>query len=167
MSILASRLSRIKPSPTNALTGLVAELKAAGRDVIGLGAGEPDFPTPDNIARAGFSTVVFDIAGTADRAPEGAMIATSASEVAQQSTAVFLSLPTLAANTDVVSEITESDVGEDLVVINTSTVGPTESVTAHNRLCEKGIAYVDAHISDHYWRCLSRNLWVRLHWILV
>ena len=57
MSLLAARLSRIKPSPTNTLTGLVAELKAAGRDVIGLGAGEPDFPTPENIAEAGVRAI--------------------------------------------------------------------------------------------------------------
>ncbi len=53
MTVIAQRLSRIKPSPTNALTGLVAELKAAGRDIIGLGAGEPDFDTPENICQAG------------------------------------------------------------------------------------------------------------------
>ena len=53
MSIVAQRLSRIKPSPTNVLTGKVAELKRAGRDIIGLGAGEPDFDTPDNIKAAG------------------------------------------------------------------------------------------------------------------
>lgn len=53
MTVIAQRLSRIKPSPTNALTGLVAELKAAGRDIIGLGAGEPDFDTPSNIGVAG------------------------------------------------------------------------------------------------------------------
>ena len=52
MSIVASRLSRIKPSATNALTGKVGELKAAGRDIIGLGAGEPDFDTPDHIKEA-------------------------------------------------------------------------------------------------------------------
>ena len=52
MSLIAQRLSRIKPSPTNVLTGKVAELKAAGRDIIGLGAGEPDFDTPDNIKEA-------------------------------------------------------------------------------------------------------------------
>lgn len=52
MSFLASRLSRIKPSPTNVLTGKVTEMKAAGRDVIGLGAGEPDFDTPDHIKDA-------------------------------------------------------------------------------------------------------------------
>ncbi len=52
MSILADRLSRIKPSPTIAVTQKAAELKAAGRDVIGLGAGEPDFDTPDHIKAA-------------------------------------------------------------------------------------------------------------------
>lgn len=53
MTFIARRLSRIKPSPTNMLTGKVAELKAAGRDVIGLGAGEPDFDTPENIRTSG------------------------------------------------------------------------------------------------------------------
>lgn len=52
MSILASRLSKIKPSPTIAVTTKAAELKAAGRDVIGLGAGEPDFDTPEWIKDA-------------------------------------------------------------------------------------------------------------------
>ncbi|MCY4547012.1 MAG: pyridoxal phosphate-dependent aminotransferase [Defluviicoccus sp.] len=57
MSILAERLSRIKPSPTNALTGKVLELKAAGRDIIGLGAGEPDFETPENVKQAGIRAI--------------------------------------------------------------------------------------------------------------
>lgn len=52
MSILADRLSKIKPSPTIAVTTKAAELKAAGKDVIGLGAGEPDFNTPDFICAA-------------------------------------------------------------------------------------------------------------------
>jgi aspartate aminotransferase len=52
MSFLAKRLTRIKPSPTNVLTGKVAELKAQGRDIIALGAGEPDFDTPDRIKQA-------------------------------------------------------------------------------------------------------------------
>ncbi|MBM3565600.1 MAG: pyridoxal phosphate-dependent aminotransferase [Alphaproteobacteria bacterium] len=52
MSIVAKRLSRIKPSPTIAVTSKARELKAAGRDVIGLGAGEPDFDTPDHIKAA-------------------------------------------------------------------------------------------------------------------
>jgi aspartate aminotransferase len=53
MHLLSATLDRVKPSPTVALTGLVAELKAQGRDIIGLGAGEPDFPTPKNIREAG------------------------------------------------------------------------------------------------------------------
>jgi aspartate aminotransferase len=52
MSILASRLSRIKPSATLAVTAKAKELKAAGKDIIGLGAGEPDFDTPDFIKDA-------------------------------------------------------------------------------------------------------------------
>ena len=47
VSILSSSLARIKPSPTIAVTNLARELQAQGRDVIGLGAGEPDFDTPD------------------------------------------------------------------------------------------------------------------------
>ena len=57
MSIIADSLSRIKPSPTMAVTQKAAEQKAAGRDVIGLGAGEPDFDTPDNIKDAAIAAI--------------------------------------------------------------------------------------------------------------
>ena len=52
MAFLADALARVKPSPTIAVTNKARELKAAGRDVIGLGAGEPDFDTPANIRQA-------------------------------------------------------------------------------------------------------------------
>ncbi len=52
MTLLSQRLGRIKPSPTIAVTQKAAELKAQGRDVVGLGAGEPDFDTPDHIKEA-------------------------------------------------------------------------------------------------------------------
>ncbi len=52
MGFLADRLSSIKPSPTIAINTLSQELKAAGRDIIGLAAGEPDFDTPQNIKDA-------------------------------------------------------------------------------------------------------------------
>ncbi|TNF13321.1 MAG: pyridoxal phosphate-dependent aminotransferase [Rhodobacteraceae bacterium] len=52
MAFLSDTLARVKPSPTVAMTGKVGELKAQGRDVIGLSAGEPDFDTPDNIKAA-------------------------------------------------------------------------------------------------------------------
>ena len=54
---VAQRLSRIKPSPTMAITAMAAELKAAGKDVIGLGAGEPDFDTPDSVKDAGIAAI--------------------------------------------------------------------------------------------------------------
>ncbi|MBO0333086.1 pyridoxal phosphate-dependent aminotransferase [Sneathiella sp. CAU 1612] len=57
MSIIAESLGRIKPSVTIAVTTKAAELKAAGRDVIGLGAGEPDFDTPDNIKEAAIRAI--------------------------------------------------------------------------------------------------------------
>jgi len=57
MSFLADRLSLIQPSPTVAVSTKAAELKAAGKDVIGLGAGEPDFDTPDHISKAAFDAI--------------------------------------------------------------------------------------------------------------
>ncbi|MBM3537622.1 MAG: pyridoxal phosphate-dependent aminotransferase [Alphaproteobacteria bacterium] len=57
MPLIANRLARIKPSPTIAVTTKAAELKAAGRNVIGLGAGEPDFDTPENIKQAGIEAI--------------------------------------------------------------------------------------------------------------
>jgi aspartate aminotransferase len=54
---LAESLGRIQPSPTIAVTSKARELKAAGRDVIGLGAGEPDFDTPDNIKEAAIKAI--------------------------------------------------------------------------------------------------------------
>jgi aspartate aminotransferase len=57
MALLAQSLSRIKPSATIAVTDKARALKAAGRDVIGLGAGEPDFDTPENIKRAAVKAI--------------------------------------------------------------------------------------------------------------
>ncbi len=57
MSIISDSLKRIKPSPTIAVTQKVRELRAAGKDVIGLGAGEPDFDTPENIKQAAIKAI--------------------------------------------------------------------------------------------------------------
>ncbi|MBM1556430.1 pyridoxal phosphate-dependent aminotransferase [Sulfitobacter mediterraneus] len=57
MELLSQSLARVKPSPTIAVTTKAAELKAAGRDVIGLGAGEPDFDTPQNIKDAAIAAI--------------------------------------------------------------------------------------------------------------
>ena len=69
MSFLSDTLSRVKPSPTIAVSTKARELKAAGVDVIGLGAGEPDFDTPDNIKAAGKRAI--DGGKTKYTAPDG------------------------------------------------------------------------------------------------
>jgi aspartate aminotransferase len=57
MNPLSATLSRVKPSPTIAMTAKAAELRRAGKDVIGLSAGEPDFDTPDHIRAAGIRAI--------------------------------------------------------------------------------------------------------------
>jgi len=54
---LSDRLSAVKPSPTLAITARAAEMRAAGKDIIGLGAGEPDFDTPENIKAAAIKAI--------------------------------------------------------------------------------------------------------------
>ena len=69
MTLLSSKMSRIKPSPTVAVTSLTAQLRREGRDIISLGAGEPDFPTPDHISAAGKRAI--DDGKTRYTAPDG------------------------------------------------------------------------------------------------
>jgi aspartate aminotransferase len=69
MAFLSDMLSRVKPSPTVAVTALARELKARGKDVIGLGAGEPDFDTPENIKAAARAAI--DAGRTKYTAPDG------------------------------------------------------------------------------------------------
>ncbi len=69
MSFLSKTLARVKPSPTITVTTMANELKASGVDVIGLGAGEPDFDTPDNIKAAAKAAI--DAGKTKYTAPDG------------------------------------------------------------------------------------------------
>ncbi len=64
MSIVSNSLKRIKPSPTIAVSQKARELKAAGKDVIGLGAGEPDFDTPNNIKNYFFFAIPLNASKT-------------------------------------------------------------------------------------------------------
>ncbi|MDH5486697.1 MAG: aspartate transaminase, partial [Gammaproteobacteria bacterium] len=54
---LSNRVNRIKPSPTLAVTNRARELRAQGKDVIGLGAGEPDFDTPEHVKEAAIRAI--------------------------------------------------------------------------------------------------------------
>ena len=69
MAFLADTLARVKPSPTIAISAMAAELKAAGKDVIALSSGEPDFDTPDNIKAAAKAAI--DAGKTKYTAPDG------------------------------------------------------------------------------------------------
>jgi aspartate aminotransferase len=69
MAFLADSLARVKPSPTIAISTMAMELKAAGKDVIALSAGEPDFDTPDNIKDAAKAAI--DAGKTKYTAPDG------------------------------------------------------------------------------------------------
>ena len=57
MGLVSRTLERVKPSPTMAITSKARQMKAEGFDVIGLGAGEPDFDTPDNIKQAAIEAI--------------------------------------------------------------------------------------------------------------
>jgi aspartate aminotransferase len=69
MAFLSDNLSRIKPSPTIAITTMAGELKAVGKDIIALSAGEPDFDTPDTIKAAAKAAI--DAGKTKYTAPDG------------------------------------------------------------------------------------------------
>ena len=67
MPLLSAAINRISPSPTIAVTNKAAELKAAGHDIIGLGAGEPDFDTPDFIKTAAKAAIPIFTSGCSAR----------------------------------------------------------------------------------------------------
>jgi 3-hydroxyisobutyrate dehydrogenase len=112
-----------------------------------IGLGNIGKPIADNIAREGYEMSVYDIAGTNERAPLGTFVSSSITEVAERSSAILLCLPSLSAIEAVVAEISQADVADGTVVVNTSTVGPTVAIAAYDRLREQGISYADAPIS--------------------
>ncbi len=69
MSLISASLSRVKPSPTMAISSKAKELAAAGHDIIALSAGEPDFDTPENIRNAAKAAI--DAGKTRYTAPDG------------------------------------------------------------------------------------------------
>ena len=99
-----------------------------------------------NIAAKGHAMIVHDVAGTADRASQGATIAQSNGEVARRASLLVLSLPTVAANRAVVLEIAEVG-NSDSVVIDTCTIGRQAAAENARILAAAGIGYVDSPVS--------------------
>ena len=112
-----------------------------------IGLGNIGKPIADNISRGSFAMSVYDIAGTRERAPAGAFVSSSVTEVAENSTVIFLCLPSISAIQDVVAEICRAEVADEAVVVNISTAGQTAATEAHDQLHEKSIAYADAPVS--------------------
>ena len=112
-----------------------------------IGLGNIGKPIADNISRGSYAMSLYDIAGTRERAPEGAFVSSSVNEVAENSTVIFLCLPSIFPIQDAVVEICKAEVADTAVVVNISTAGPTAATAAHDQLHEKGIAYADAAVS--------------------
>jgi len=112
-----------------------------------IGLGNMGGPMAANVAKAGLPMVVFDLAGTKQRAPAGAECAGSVAEVAARADRVLLSLPNIPASESVAEEIIASNARKVSVVAETSTIGIAPARALHERYARAGIAYVDAPIS--------------------
>jgi len=112
-----------------------------------LGLGQMGSPMAENIAAGGFSLVVFDPAGTKERAPKGSIIGESLVDVVSNVDTVFLSLPDGKASCAVVTEIANCPSKTVSVIIDLSTIGPKAAQDA-KAICQKaGIIYIDAPVS--------------------
>ena len=112
-----------------------------------IGLGNMGGPMTANMAKRGLSLIVYDAAGTAERAPAGAAIAGSASEVAGEAEIVVLSLPNRAAVNSVADEIVASNSRKTRFVAETSTIGVVAARETHGKLAKAGVTYVDAPVS--------------------
>jgi 3-hydroxyisobutyrate dehydrogenase-like beta-hydroxyacid dehydrogenase len=111
-----------------------------------IGLGNMGRPMAGHIAAKGHPMIVYDLAGTGPRAPAGARIAQSNTEVAQQAGIIVLSLPNVAANAAVVDEIAQTAAAGTLVV-DTCTIGVAAAQRNAQRLQAAGIDYLDAPVS--------------------
>ena len=111
-----------------------------------IGLGNMGQPMARNVSESGHALLVHDLAGTADRAPKGAEVAQSNSEIARRCSVIALSLPSLEANRTVIQEIIDAGIAGG-VVIDTCTIGPSAAEANAAKLAAAGIHYVDAPVS--------------------
>lgn len=100
-----------------------------------------------NLAKAGHDLVVFDAAGTEERAPPGAHVAASAGDVAKRVRTVFLSLPDGTASASVADEIVSAENRLTGCVVDTSTIGVEAAHKIAQALAAAGVEYIDAPVS--------------------
>lgn len=122
-----------------------------------IGLGSMGQPMARNIAVTGQPLIVHDIAGTADRAPQGSEVAQSNDEIARRAGVIALSLPTVEANRAVVNEIAQAG-HAGTVVVDTCTIGPQAAAENADILRAAGIGYVDSPISGMRFRAEQGTL---------
>ena len=112
-----------------------------------IGLGNMGGPMSARLAEAGFDLVVYDAAGTLERAPKGARAATSSAEVAASAEIVLLSLPDGGAVREVAGEVAGAEKRVADTVADFSTIGVDAARAVGRRLEDAGIAYIDAPVS--------------------
>lgn len=112
-----------------------------------IGLGNMGRPMSGHLVAAGHELLVFDVAGTAERAPEGARIAASVAEVAAHAEPVLLSLPDGAASLMVCRELVDAPQRVTKTVVDLSTIGIEAAQQAARLLDRAGMTYVDAPVS--------------------
>jgi 3-hydroxyisobutyrate dehydrogenase len=112
-----------------------------------IGLGKMGGPMAANVAKATPGLVCFDMAGTQDRMPAGAVAATSISDVARQCATVFISVPDGAATIAVAKEIVTTDDAVVATLFDLSTIGPKAATEAAALLQPAGITYCDGPVS--------------------
>ena len=112
-----------------------------------VGLGNMGGPMATNVADAGFELWCLDAAGTDERLPVGAHVATDVADVAHRADTVFLSLPSGDATLAVVSRVAAVSIRRATTIIDLSTVGPAVATQAAAMLAEVGVTYVDGPVS--------------------
>ena len=112
-----------------------------------VGLGDMGGPMATNLQRGGFQLIVYDKAGTENRAPSGAEHGDSIEDVARAAEVVFVSVPDAAASLDVVRSIVAVEDRNTRTLINLSTVGVEATDSIAKILTDFGVGYVDAPVS--------------------
>ena len=112
-----------------------------------VGLGDMGGPMATNLQRGGFQLIVYDKAGTENRAPSGAELGAGIEDVVRAAEVVFVSVPDAAASLDVARSIVAVEDRNTRILINLSTVGVEATNSIVKTLADFGVDYVDAPVS--------------------
>tara|TARA_A100001037_G_C15122061_1_gene624346 strand:- start:51 stop:944 length:894 start_codon:yes stop_codon:yes gene_type:complete len=112
-----------------------------------IGLGNMGNPMAGNLVKAGYSVICYDIAGTEERAPEGAEIASSATQIAGNADIVFTSVDKQKSVESIAEEIAAANDRTVSVFIDTSTIGSNTARAAEARLKEVDVTYIDSPVA--------------------